>query len=71
MENEQKINENMTFGEVIEKYPQVTPIFFKFGLHCIGCMVSAVESIADGAAAHGIDAKELVKALNEELAKPS
>jgi hybrid cluster-associated redox disulfide protein len=71
MGNEQKINENMTFGEVIEKYPQVIPIFFKFGLHCIGCMVSTVESIADGAAAHGIDSAVLIKALNEELEKPS
>ena len=42
-------------------------VFFKFGLHCIGCHISAYESVEDGAKAHGVDPVELVKALNEAV----
>ena len=68
-ENEQKITGEMTLGDVIQKYPETIPVFFKFGLHCIGCHISAFESIKDGALAHGADSDALVKELNETINK--
>ncbi|HNY61141.1 MAG TPA: DUF1858 domain-containing protein [Caldisericia bacterium] len=59
-----------TFGEVIQKYPQVIPVFFQFGLHCIGCHISAYESIKDGAAAHGVEVEKLIEALNKAVNEP-
>jgi hybrid cluster-associated redox disulfide protein len=37
----------------------------KHGLHCVGCHVSAFESIEEGAMAHGIDVDALVADLNK------
>ena len=59
------------FGEVISKYPEVAPVLMAAGLHCIGCHVSAYETIEQGCAAHGMkekDITELVKKANERVA---
>ncbi|HOO96970.1 MAG TPA: DUF1858 domain-containing protein [Caldisericia bacterium] len=69
MSDNNVITADMTLGDVIKKWPVSAEIFFKFGLHCIGCHISAYESIEDGAKAHGIDPVELVKALNEAINK--
>ena len=66
--SEQKITKDMTFGQVLKDYPQVAPIFMKFGMHCIGCHIAVTETIEQGAMAHGVDADELVNELNSVLA---
>lgn len=60
-----KITKNMTFAEVIGKYPAVVPVFLKHGLSCIGCPFASMETIEQGAKAHGIDVEDLLKELNE------
>jgi hybrid cluster-associated redox disulfide protein len=66
--NEQKITKEMPIGDVVRKHPETVPVFMKHGLHCIGCAVAAFESIAEGAAAHGIDVEALVTDLNQAAA---
>jgi len=59
-------------GEVIQNYPEVAPVFAKSGLHCIGCHVSAYESLEDGCLAHGMtkkDVDDLVKEANKRIAE--
>ena len=63
------ITKDMKIAEVVEKYPNTVEIFFKFGLHCVGCHLAQTESIEEGAQAHGIDVKKLVKALNDSIKK--
>ncbi|MBD3303919.1 DUF1858 domain-containing protein [Candidatus Woesearchaeota archaeon] len=68
----EEIKKTDIIGEVVEKHEKLAPIFFKFGMHCIGCPAARGESIEDGAKAHGLDdekIKALIKDLNEELAK--
>jgi hybrid cluster-associated redox disulfide protein len=69
--NEKKITKDMTFGQVLTDYPQVAPIFLKFGMHCIGCHIAVSETIEQGAVAHGVDTDELVNELNSVLSAPS
>ena len=64
---DQKITKDMTFGQVLKDYPQVAPIFMKFGMHCIGCHIAVTETIEQGAMAHGVDADELINELNRVL----
>jgi len=61
------INKQMTFKEVIEKYPKTIEIFLNEGMHCIGCPMASQEKIEQGCEAHGIDADKLIKKLNEEI----
>lgn len=44
------------------------PVLLGIGMHCLGCPSSQMETIEQAAVVHGVDADELVKALNERLA---
>ena len=61
---ENPITEDMNIKEVIEKYPQVVPVFAKYNMGCIGCIAASFEKLRDIAAVHGVDVKIFVKELN-------
>ena len=61
------ITKDMTIEDVVNQYPESMMVFMKHGLHCVGCHVSAFESIEDGAIAHGIDVDALVDDLNRVI----
>jgi hybrid cluster-associated redox disulfide protein len=60
-----KITKDMTFGEVLKKYPQTVKTFFEYGMHCFGCHLSVAETIEQGAVAHGVEVDKLVDDLNK------
>lgn len=59
------ITKEMTIEEVVSQYPETMMVFMRHGLHCVGCHVSAFESIEEGAMAHGINVDALVSDLNK------
>lgn len=61
------ISKDIKIEEVVTQYPETMMVFMKHGLHCVGCHVSAFESIEDGAMAHGIDVDALVSDLNRVI----
>ncbi len=64
------IKKKDTLGQILQNYPEVAPILAKAGLHCIGCHVSAYESLEDGCKAHGLSDKKIesiVKEANEKI----
>ena len=58
------ITADMSIASVMRLDPEVAPVFMSFGIHCLYCLHASAESIRDASAVHGIDADELVKALN-------
>ncbi len=68
-EKKVKVNKKMTFAEVLKKFPETAEVFMKQGLHCIGCPLAMMETIEQGAKAHGIDVEKLVKKINKKLEK--
>lgn len=62
------ITKEMSIGQVLLIDPDTAPIMMEYGMHCMGCPFSQMESLEDGCAAHGTDADELVVKLNEFLA---
>lgn len=62
-----KITKDMGIQDVVDKYPQLVPVFFKYGLGCLGCAAARFESIEQGAMAHGIDVDALIADLNKAL----
>ena len=58
------INADMSIASVMQLDPEVAPVFMSFGMLCLYCPHASAESIRDASAVHGIDADELVKALN-------
>lgn len=65
----QKITKDMSFGEVLQKYPETAEVFMAHGMHCIGCIMAQFETIEQGAAAHNIDIKKLIDDLNKKIKK--
>jgi hybrid cluster-associated redox disulfide protein len=63
-----EITKNSIIGDVLDKYPQVAPLFLSIGMHCLGCPASRGETIEEACMVHGADADELVKNLNAALA---
>ena len=62
------ITKEMTIKQVLDIDRTTAPIMMQYGMHCMGCPFSQMESLQEGCAAHGTDADELVKKLNEYLA---
>ena len=65
---EMTVNKSMSIGEVLNIHRGTARILTAFGMHCLGCPHSIMESLEDACAVHGTDADELVEKLNEYLA---
>jgi len=67
------ITKNTNLGELVQHYPELVEVLVNdYGLHCVGCMAAAFETLEDGARAHGFSGKEMakmVKRLNEIVKK--
>ena len=60
-----EITKKMSFSEIIEKNPKALEILLKNEMHCIGCPMAQMETLEEGAKAHGLDPDKLVKELNK------
>jgi hybrid cluster-associated redox disulfide protein len=64
-EAKQPITKQMLIGELASKYPEAIPLLFEAGMHCIGCGMTAYESLEQGCQAHGMGDKEIDKMVEE------
>lgn len=65
-----KITKDMNLGEVVFKYPDLAEVLLDYGLHCVSCFASSMDTIEMGAKVHGMADKEvdeMVQRLNEVL----
>ena len=63
------VTKEMTIKEVLDIDRTTAPIMMEYGMHCMGCPFSQMESLEMGYAAHGSDVNELVEKLNSYLAE--
>lgn len=54
-----EVKKTITFAELLKKKPQAMNDLFEAGLHCIGCHMSAYETIEQGCLVHGMTKKEI------------
>ncbi len=67
MKKKQTITKNMTIGEALAINENLAEIFLGFGMHCISCPVSQMETIEEASMVHGVDVDFLIKKLNENI----
>ena len=60
-----KLDRNIQIGELVMNYPQSVDVLFNHGFHCIGCGLSAYETLEQGALAHGFDDATIEEILSE------
>ena len=66
---EQYVTGETLVGEIVTQYPEAVEILLSIGMHCLGCPASQMESLADAARVHGYKPEDVVKAVNEAIAK--
>ena len=62
-----QVTKDTKIGELLQINADVAPILLSIGMHCLGCPASQNETIEEAAAVHGVNADELVAALNEKI----
>ena len=60
-------HKQMQIIELLSINPNVKDILLGFGLHCLGCPMSQMETIEEACAVHGIDSDLLIEKVNEFL----
>ena len=63
------ITKEMTIKEVLDIDRTTAPIMMAYGMHCMGCPFSQMESLEMGCAAHESDVNEPVGTLSNYLAE--
>lgn len=63
-----QITKDMIIYDILKVDANLAPVLMGAGMHCIGCPSAQGESLEEAAMVHGLDADELVDALNEYLA---
>ena len=59
------ITKDTMIGQLLKDKPEAAEILFQYGMGCIGCPSSQMETLEQAAAVHGIDLEELLKSLNK------
>lgn len=61
-----KIKKDMTFYELIESNPDAARKLAERGMFCGGCPMAMMETVEQGAMAHGVDVDDLMNELNKK-----
>ncbi|EDT74403.1 hydroxylamine reductase [Clostridium butyricum] len=59
------ITKDMIIADIVSEDAENTKILMEFGMHCIGCPSSQMETLEDACAVHGLNVEELIKKLNK------
>lgn len=61
-----KVTRDTKISELLADFPQVAKVFTDYNLHCVGCIGSVFDTIAQGALSHGMSEEE-IDTLVEDL----
>ncbi|MDK8276101.1 DUF1858 domain-containing protein [Peptoniphilus duerdenii] len=64
-----KVTKDMLIGQIIQDHPNSVATLMSFGLGCVMCPASQMESLEEAAMVHGMDVNTLVEALNGAIEK--
>lgn len=64
-----KVTADMNIMEAVEKYPIIAQVLMRYGLGCVGCIISSYETLGQGIAAHGLNPDIIIEEVNMILEK--
>jgi hybrid cluster-associated redox disulfide protein len=62
-----KIDENISIGDLISKWPETMELFQKYNMGCQECMSAEYETLKQGLEAHGINFNQFIQELEEYI----
>ncbi len=60
-----KITPKMKIADVLKVCPDAPGIMARYGFPCVGCPMTQIETLEEGAKKHGIKDKKLAKFIKE------
>lgn len=61
-----EVTKDMLIGELVRKKPAAIETLMSFGMGCVGCPSSQMETVEEAAMVHGLDLSMLMTALNKD-----
>ena len=65
----EKVTADMNIMEAVEKYPIIAQVLMRYGLGCVGCIISSAETLGEGIAANGLNPDIILEEVNMILEK--
>lgn len=66
---EARVNKDMVIADMLQIDAGIAAILMASGMHCVGCPSAQGESLEEAAMVHGLNADEMVRDVNDYLAK--
>ena len=57
----------LTVAEVLDRWPQTIPVFFRHRMACVGCAMASFETLADVAAIYGLRLGQFLSELQQTI----
>ena len=67
MNENQRLNPNMNVAELLKEWPQVIPVFLRHRMTCVGCSMSAFETLEDAVKIHDMILEPFLEELNQAI----
>ena len=65
----EKVTKDMNIMEAVEKYPIIAQVLMRYGLGCVGCIISSAETLGEGIAVNGLNPDIILEEVNMILEK--
>ena len=62
-----QLTADLTVTEVMDRWPQTIPVFFRYRMACVGCPIASFETLAEVAAIYGLDLDCFVSKLQQTI----
>lgn len=62
---QERIRKDIPIAQVIAEFPETIEVFLEYGLHCVTCHISAVETLEQGAKRHGMSEEKIVLMIKD------
>lgn len=59
-----KVTADMNIMDAVEEYPIIAEVLMRYGLGCVGCIISTAETLGEGIAIHGLDPDIIIEEVN-------
>ena len=60
-EDKTPIDGSMLIADILRKYPEAAYVLMNYGMGCISCPASQMESLSEACMVHGIEADVVIK----------
>jgi len=61
------ITPHLTTNEILSQWPETIPVFLAHRMSCVGCLMSAFDTLEDASIVHGLPVDDVVRAMNQRL----